>query len=105
MYASTGLTPAARTRMRTCPGPGVGSGTSSIFMTSGGPNERTRIAFMPRKYTTVPGPSYLVLGPSKLQGLRTNLAPSPAAGVDQFLVLVHLLRVCVDDLVIGRHRE
>ena len=46
MYASTGFTPAARTRTTTCPGPAFGSGTSSTFITFGSPNSFTRIAFM-----------------------------------------------------------
>src|SRR4029079_8418464 len=46
MYASTGLTPAARTRTRISPAPGCGSATSSIFMTAGPPYSCTRIAFM-----------------------------------------------------------
>src|SRR5688500_14040951 len=46
MYVSTGLTPAARTRTSTCPGPGCGAGTSSRRSTSGGPNSGTRMSFM-----------------------------------------------------------
>src|SRR5262245_39412182 len=33
-------------RTTTCPGPGVGLGTSSSFITSAGPNSRTTIAFI-----------------------------------------------------------
>src|SRR5512139_3145726 len=33
-------------RIRTCTGPGEGSGTSASRMTSGGPNSRTRMAFI-----------------------------------------------------------
>src|SRR5256885_4310872 len=46
MYASTGFTPAARTRTTTSPGPALGSGASSGFMTAGPPNSCTRIAFI-----------------------------------------------------------
>src|SRR6478609_7154295 len=43
----------ALTRTRTCFGPGEGSGTSSIFITSGPPNSWTRIAFMGKSYWKV----------------------------------------------------
>src|SRR4051812_19431374 len=46
MYASTGFTPAARTRTTTSPEPGFGSGTSSSFRTAGPPSSCTRIAFI-----------------------------------------------------------
>src|SRR5262245_40590129 len=46
MYVSTGLMPAARTETTTCLGPGLGSGTSSTFITDGGPNSCTRMALM-----------------------------------------------------------
>src|SRR5512136_2104138 len=46
MYVSTGLTPAARTRRSTCPGPTCGSGASSYRRTSGSPGVCTRMAFM-----------------------------------------------------------
>src|SRR2546423_3201447 len=50
MYASTGLTPAARTRTTTCPGPTCGSATSKSRITSGPPNSSTRIAFIVSPY-------------------------------------------------------
>src|SRR4051812_3825411 len=46
MYASTGFTPAARTRTTTSPAPAFGSGTSSSFNTAAPPNSCTRIAFI-----------------------------------------------------------
>src|SRR5690242_14748977 len=44
--ASTGLTPAPRTRIRTCPGPGTGSGTSVSRSCAGPPNSLTTTARM-----------------------------------------------------------
>src|SRR5258708_8374960 len=44
--ASTGLTPAALTAIRTWPGPGTGSGTSARRSCSGPPNSVTITAFM-----------------------------------------------------------
>ncbi|GAA0915094.1 hypothetical protein GCM10009558_024070 [Virgisporangium aurantiacum] len=44
-YQSGGLTPAARTRISTSPGPGTGRGTSSYVRTSGPPCLCTLIAF------------------------------------------------------------
>src|SRR6202042_1378835 len=43
--ASTGLTPAACTASRTCPGPGTGSATSARRSCSGPPNSSTTTAF------------------------------------------------------------
>src|SRR6266566_1866480 len=42
--ASTGLTPAARTATRTCPGPATGSATRPIRSCSGPPNSLTSTA-------------------------------------------------------------
>src|SRR3984885_2442469 len=44
-FQSLGLTPAARTAIRTWPGPGCGSGRSTISRTSGPPNWLKRAAF------------------------------------------------------------
>ncbi|GAA3063854.1 hypothetical protein GCM10020000_54180 [Streptomyces olivoverticillatus] len=44
--ASTGLTAAASTRIRTCPAPVVGTGTSTVSRASGPPNDRTTTARM-----------------------------------------------------------
>src|SRR6185503_2413900 len=43
-YPSTGLTPIARIATSTSDGAGLGSGSSSSRITSGGPNSRTTIA-------------------------------------------------------------
>jgi len=51
MSASQGPTPAAYTRIRSCPSAGSGGGNSSYSITLGGPNCRTRAAFIcPPKY-------------------------------------------------------
>src|SRR5918996_3952720 len=55
MYVSTGFTPAAWARIVTCPDCGNGSGTFSSFITSGGPNSRTRIARMEPSYSNAFG--------------------------------------------------
>src|SRR5215831_13182536 len=47
-FQSLGLTPAARTAIRTWPGPGCGSGRSTISRTSGPPNWLKRAAFIVR---------------------------------------------------------
>src|ERR1017187_10055955 len=47
-FQSLGLTPAARTAIRTWPGPGCGSGRSTISRTSGPPNWLKRTAFIIR---------------------------------------------------------
>src|ERR1700747_3071351 len=47
-FQSLGFTPAARTAIRTCPGPGCGSGRSTISRTSGPPNRLKRAAFIIR---------------------------------------------------------
>src|SRR6476661_3659342 len=44
-FQSLGFTPAARTAIRTCPGPGCGSGRSTISRTSGPPNRLNQAAF------------------------------------------------------------
>src|SRR5262249_42896151 len=66
-FQSLGLTPAAHTAIRTWPGPGCGSGRSTISRTSGPPNWLKRTAFIIRPdldpgcrgccvYDTVPAP-------------------------------------------------
>ena len=47
------VAPAARTAIRTCPGPGCGSGRSTISRTSGPPNWLKRTAFI---VASIPGP-------------------------------------------------
>src|SRR5580692_6427245 len=47
-FQSLGLTPTARTAIRTWPGPGCGSGRSTICRTSGPPNWLKRTAFIIR---------------------------------------------------------
>src|ERR1700742_4816865 len=47
-FQSLGLTPAARTAIRTWPGPACGSGRSAISRTSGPPNRLNRTAFINR---------------------------------------------------------
>src|SRR5262245_12384181 len=52
MYKSIGLSAAARTRTRTCPGPTTGRGSSPTWMTSGGPvfsMKAARIGAAPRR--------------------------------------------------------
>src|SRR5580700_103782 len=51
-FQSLGLTPTARTAIRTWPGPGCGSGRSTISRTSGPPNRLKRTAFIIRSDLT-----------------------------------------------------
>src|ERR1700677_1973724 len=60
-FQSLGLTPTARTAIRTCPGPGCGSGRSTICRTSGPPNWLKRTAFIVRSDLDAPVPPARIL--------------------------------------------
>src|SRR5262249_44599849 len=55
ILASPGLIPAALTWTSTCPGPGIGRGTSTTSRTSAPPYSSNRTAFTARPPSCVPG--------------------------------------------------
>src|SRR5436190_10054915 len=66
--ASTGLTPAARTATRTCPGPATGSATRPIRSCSGPPNSLTSTALTEVSFFPGVSAAVLVIVPGRSVG-------------------------------------